>query len=395
MSKPKRALRSAFLTLLLAAAHARAADWLLAAPTPRVSPGGGFEIVVIGEPGEAGWPRRLSALIELPGNSPRVALDLTAMGDPGPSRQRYFGLWPIEVRGVVELTLADAANARLLLETAPFPLQPAGDRPENQNIAAAQTLAASANLISPAEAADTVVEPTALSFHEPMYIVFGGTHPKSARYQLSFRYRLFDAQGVVAKNLPVIQGLYFAFTQTSMWDLESESKPFRDTSFRPSLFFQWKAINPPLGDFLALAGGYEHESNGRDGQDSRSIDTWFARADLRYHLPDGKTYIGIEPKLVHYMDKSDNPDIARYRGYGQIGLRIGRDSALMLAATLRRGTAGVGSTQLDLSYPLRKSIFSGVGMFVHLQYFNGYGQTLLEYKESRHPQFRIGVSLVR
>jgi outer membrane phospholipase A len=67
----------------------------------------------------------------------------------------------------------------------------------------------------------------------------------------------------------------------------------------------------------------------------------------------------------------------------------------MLSAILRRGTAGVGSTQLDLSYPLRKSIFSGVGAFVHLQYYNGYGQTLLEYKESRHPQFRIGVSLVR
>ncbi|MDR3213727.1 MAG: phospholipase A [Azoarcus sp.] len=386
-----RGLRDAFLVLLLTAAVATpalAADWLLAAPTPRVAPGQAFEVVVVGEPGEAGWPLRLPALIELPGNGPRIAVTLTASGDPSPSRQRYFGQWPLEILGLVALTLPDAAKARLLVEAAPAP----DGQPED--LAPSQVAQAPADVdLIPADE-NAVVEPTALSFHEPMYIVYGGKHPRSARYQLSFRYRLFDAHGVV-KNLPVIQGLYFAFTQTAMWDLESESKPFRDTSFRPSLFFQWKASNPPLGDSLALAAGYEHESNGRDGADSRSIDTWFARADLRYHLPDGKTYIGIEPKVVHYMDKSDNRDIARYRGYGQLGLRFGRDSALMLTAILRRGTAGVGSTQLDLSYPIRKSIFSGAGTFVYLQYYNGYGQTLLEYNESRHPQFRIGVALVR
>lgn len=378
-----------------AALPARTADWLLAAPTPRVSPGQAFEIVVTGEPGEAGWPSRLSALIELRGSCPRIALELTTIGAPGPSRQRYLGRWPIEAMGVTRLTLADATHASLLLEAASTPSghSPPGDD-QAESAAAAQT-AADPSLISPADAADAIVEPTALDFHEPMYIVFGGKHPKSARYQLSFRYRLFDTQGIVAQNLPVTQGLYFAFTQTSMWDLESESKPFRDTSFRPSLFFQWKAVNSPLGDSLTLAGGYEHESNGRDGPDSRSIDTWFARADLRYHLPDGKTYIGIEPKIWQYIDKSDNVDIHRYRGHGQLGLRIGRDSALMLTAILRRGAAGVGSTQFDLSYPIRKSIFSGVGTFIHLQYFNGYGQTLLEYNESRPPQFRIGVSLVR
>ena len=392
--RPDRGQRAALLALLLAVAAtapARAADWLLAAPTPKVMPGQTFEVIVIGEPGEKGWPRRLPALIELPGNGPHVATELTAMGAPAASRQCYFGQWPLEIQGVVTLTLPEADSASMLLEAAP-----ASPPPEGRQAQAAMAAAvADSDIIAPATAADTVVEPTPLGFHEPLYIVLGGKHPKSARYQLSFRYRLFDTRSVISRNLPVIQGLYFAFTQTSLWDLESESKPFRDTSFRPSLFFQWKAINPPLGDSLALAAGYEHESNGRDGAESRSIDTWFARADLRYHLPDGKTYIGIEPKVLHYMDKSDNRDIARYRGYGQLGLRIGRDSALMLTAILRRGTAGVGSTQLDLSYPLRTSIFSGVGTFFHVQYFNGYGQTLLEYNESRHPQIRVGVSLVR
>mgnify|MGYP001298308655 FL=1 len=52
-------------------------------------------------------------------------------------------------------------------------------------------------------------------------------------------------------------------------------------------------------------------------------------------------------------------------------------------------------TQYDLSYPIRRSVFSGVGAFVHLQAFKGYGETLLEYDENKETQYRLGISLVR
>jgi len=392
----RRLALAALLLFVLPVAHA--ADWLLAAPEPRIVPGKPFEVVVIGKPDATGWPARLPAVIALPNNGPRVQVTLTATGDPAPARQRYIGEWPAEVVGLATLTLEDAPNARLLMEAIPGAKPPAAASSEaivSAPEAETPSPVVDADLVSPATAADTVAEPAALGFNEPIYILWGGSHPRSARYQLSFRYRLFDERGVVAKKLPVIAGLYFGFTQTAMWDLESESRPFRDTSFRPSIYAQWKATNPVLGDSLAIAGGYEHESNGRDGPDSRSIDTWFLRADLRYHLPDGKTYIGIEPKLWAFIDKEDNRDITKYRGYGQLGFRFGRDSALMLTGILRRGTAGKGSTQLDLSYPIRKSIFAGVGTFLHVQYFNGYGQTLLDYNVSRHPQYRVGLSVVR
>jgi outer membrane phospholipase A len=365
---------------------ATSASWLLATPEPRVVPGQSFELVVIGSEGDE-LPPRLAALIELPGGQ-RLEVALAAAGATHGARRRYLGQWPGEVLGVATLSLGgDHPHAsRLIFE--------AGAAAERVTIPTVTATAAPADLIVAREA-DAPVEPTALGFHEPMYFVVGGDKPSGARYQLSFRYRLFDGQGVVAETFPLVRGLYFGFTQTSLWDLASDSKPFRDTSFRPSLFYQWKISNPLVGDTLALAAGYEHESNGRDGTDSRSIDTLFARADLRYHLPDGRTYVGVEPKVLTYIDKDDNPDITRYRGYGQLGLRIGRDDSLVLSTILRRGTAGVGSTQFDLSYPLRRSIFSGVGAFVHLQYFNGYGQTLLDYDESRHPQIRVGVSIVR
>ena len=376
--------RTAFLAILstlavhMPAAHA--ADWLLAAPATRVAPGQTFELVVIGEPTSEGWPKHLPVLIEAPGGGPRMALRLSAAGEPGPARQRYIGRWPAEIMGIVTVSLDGEHSAQLLLEAAPSQL--ASD-PESSGPSETP------------EAAPVPAQPEALGFHEPMFFLLGGKDPMSARFQISFRYRIFDDHGVVAGNLPVVRGLYFGYTQTSLWDLESESKPFRDTSYRPSLFYQVKLINPPLGDSLALAGGYEHESNGRDGATSRSINTAFLRAELRYHLPGQDTYIGIEPKLLYYFDKDDNSDIARYRGYGQLGLRIGRDDGLMLTSILRRGTSGVGSVQFDLSYPLRRSVFSGVGTFVHLQYFNGYGETLLDYNRPHRPQIRIGVSVVR
>ncbi len=57
--------------------------------------------------------------------------------------------------------------------------------------------------------------------------------------------------------------------------------------------------------------------------------------------------------------------------------------------------AGKIGTQYDLSYPIRRSVFSGVGAFVHLQAFKGYGETLLEYDENKETQYRLGISLVR
>ena len=404
--------------LLWALSPCAHADWLLAMPQPRVIPGEAFELVVVGEPEASGWPQTLSVTIKTSHQAPRIAVQLNAVSTRQAGQQRYIGQWPGEVTGLATLILKNptpgaegsptASTAHLLVKAIPKrlpddPLQSAiaralpvqkGESTDTLDSALDPT-AHAPDMSVTSDTGEKPVEPNPLGFNEPIYFIAGGSNPRSARYQLSFRYRLFDRQGLVGKNMPVANGIYFGFTQTSMWDLESNSKPFKDTSFRPSFFYQWRIFRPTLGDSLAIATGYEHESNGRDGDVSRSIDTWFLSGDLRYHLPDGQTYIGIQPKLVHYFEKGDNRDITDYRGHGQLGLRFGRDSSLMLSAILRHGTKGRGSEQVDLSYPIRRSIFSGVGTFLHLQYFRGYGQTLLEYNESRPAQFRFGLSLVR
>ena len=392
-SSPRALLLAA--ALALSASAAPAADWLLASSSPQVIPGQRFEVVVIGGGRAADWPARLPASIELPGGGPSIALELVAIGKPvaAASQRRYFARWPMEVAGVAALALVGKPSARVLLDAG----APARVATAPAAAGAAVPVAASAATapMAAAPAAATPVEPSGFGFHEPMYFLIGGRDPVSARFQFSFRYRIFDEQGVVAENIPVASGLYFGFTQTSLWDLQSESKPFRDSSFRPSLFYRFALDDPDKRGSLALSGGYEHESNGQEDMPSRSIDTLFVRADARLRLDEAGTYLGVVPKAWTYLDREDNPDIARYRGHAELGLRLGRDDGWLFSTLIRRGTEGKMGTQYDLSYPIRRSVFSGVGAFVHLQAFKGYGETLLEYDENKEAQYRIGVSLVR
>jgi len=207
---------------------------------------------------------------------------------------------------------------------------------------------------------------------------------------------MFDPKSAVVESLPVVGGLYFGYTQTSLWDLSTSSAPFRDTSYRPSLFYQWETAPLPDSENRWLMQlGVEHESNGRDGDNSRSINTAFMRMDWRHQLNDEGLYFGAIPKLWTYLEKDDNPDMQYYRGYGELGLRFGYEKSWLGQLSLRRGVGGKGSTQFDLSVPLSSRILSDTGSFLHFQYFEGQGETLLDYDRARQPQLRVGISLVR
>jgi outer membrane phospholipase A len=53
-----------------------------------------------------------------------------------------------------------------------------------------------------------------------------------------------------------------------------------------------------------------------------------------------------------------------------------------------------GSLQIDLTYPLQKLAVRDLGMYLHGQFFTGFGESLLEYDQST-TTFRLGLSLVR
>jgi phospholipase A1 len=245
------------------------------------------------------------------------------------------------------------------------------------------------------EAAQTATEfrpEEALSVHEPMYFLLGDGNEFTARFQLSFKYRIFDEQGRLARMLPPITGLYVGYTQTSLWNLGEESKPFEDTSYRPSMFWLYDAGRRGLLPGT-LRLGYEHESNGRGETESRSIDTVFLQPSWDTSI--GNRRLTFMPKLYAYLDDEDNPDIERYRGYADWIVRYGREDSWVWRAQVRYAPGGRTTAQLDVSYPLREPLIARTGAFFHVQVLHGYGETLLDYQERVGLRVWLGISVVR
>ena len=234
-----------------------------------------------------------------------------------------------------------------------------------------------------------------ITAHEPIYFSVGFNEFTNARFQFSLKFRPLGPQDDSQEGDGWWEDLYGAFTQTSVWDLESESKPFFDSSYRPSLFWYRHSISSSLaGANLGLAGGFEHESNGKGGTDSRSINLLFVRPIFTWG-DSGAWRVTFSPKLYLYIEKSDNPDIQEFRGYGDYQFAVEHPNSWKVAATLRIGTAGHASILVDAAYPLRHlAKFFHFG-YLHLQYFNGYGETLRNYDSLGPWQIRAGLMIAR
>lgn len=311
--------------------------------------------------------------------------------DKGSDRRSYKAQPKSRFTGLVKAKLTGVTSNQFLLQASVDddvgPLNVTQTEGSKQKAAAAN----SAPTIVIAKPGD---EP-GLSANEPTYFVMGSDsrNGADARFQLSFKYRLFDPDSSLADFSPVFSNLYFTYTQTSLWDIGDDSSPFRDTSYRPGLYYGWAGSGK---DWLPndWRVGLEHESNGQSGVDSRSINIAYLRPIWHVDLDNGKR-LSFLPKIYHYIDKSDNADIQRYRGYADWVLRYGREDGLVVSGMYRQGTAGYASGQLDMTYPLSTRIFARTGTFVHLQLFSGYGETLLDYNKDRDTQLRVGFSIAR
>jgi phospholipase A1 len=89
----------------------------------------------------------------------------------------------------------------------------------------------------------------------------------------------------------------------------------------------------------------------------------------------------------------DNPDITRYTGYGELwGTLYWKEHrfAVMLRNNLR--SDNVGAVQLEWSMPLHAINEHLARKFsLYVQYFNGYGEGLLDYNKSNN---RISAGLM-
>lgn len=255
-----------------------------------------------------------------------------------------------------------------------------------------------ANKLGSTNCAESIVgcfqtaEESALSVYEPMYLIAGGEYGEDikGRFQFSFKYRIFDQQSSLVKSTPWLKNFYLAYTQTSLWNWSEDSLPFEDTSYKPSFYFTLN--KSPVYDWLAF--GYTHESNGQADETSRSMDALFIQPV--WSLPLGDSSLIIFPKFLYYLTEGEfNKDLADYRGYVDLNLRYGNEDSWGINTLIRQGELGRQSIQVDLTYPIRTPISIRTGGFLYLQYFQGYGESMLDYNRRTGPILRIGLGIVR
>ncbi|WP_404420467.1 phospholipase A [Nibricoccus sp. IMCC34717] len=271
-----------------------------------------------------------------------------------------------------------------------------------------QTVAAGGAATPPAEPAMAPVAPAdaalgayqkaftdRFSTHNPIYFVFGPDKP-AAKFQFSFKYRLLDTNSGLASSIPALHALHFGYTQRSIWDITSQSSPFYDTSYMPELMFEWLTPRekPKLFQWLGVQTGVQHESNGRDGTFSRSMNIAYVRPMVSLGRA-GDWAVLFAPKVLLDLDTlSDNRDLRRYRGNVEYTLMLTKNDNLSVRATARAGNRwDKFSVQVDVNYPLRVR-YGNFATFLLLQYWDGYGESLLSY-DKKSQTIRAGFGLVR
>jgi len=223
------------------------------------------------------------------------------------------------------------------------------------------------------------------SLYKDNYFTIGtaiGSKPTSSNSDVKFQISI--QQRLTKSVLPGHSYLYLFYSQKAMWNVFQESLPFYDLNFNPGIGISKLVImKGRLVGKLTLM--IEHESNGRDSIADRS----WNKLSLS-----GEAY--IDPQfMVHakywipLIDSKHNRDILKYSGIYQAGFQIlTLNDKWVFDATLvkRQGWNLNFNTIIQVGYRLNHKS----NQFLMLQYYNGYGECLLDYNKF-HSRLRIGL----
>jgi phospholipase A1 len=188
------------------------------------------------------------------------------------------------------------------------------------------------------------------------------------KFQLSLELPVWES--ILEQDLD----LYFAYTQLSFFQAYNQeySSPFRDTVYEPELGLNWRPDLTFRGWHLKSARlALNHQSNGRTEPLSRS----WNRLIGQFEAEKGKLGLGL--RLWHRFQEDDedddNPDITEFMGYGE--LFAGYDLGPHHFGMMLRNPLDQGAVQLGWSRLLNERVR------FYVQYFNGYGESLIDYDQ--------------
>jgi phospholipase A1 len=164
---------------------------------------------------------------------------------------------------------------------------------------------------------------------------------------------------------------YFAYTQTTFWDVAESSSPLKETNYNPEFFHIFGAPDGEADSGWSFSHwrlGAEHISNGMGGGASRSWNTIYLEPNLNYRW-----------------------------GLGALGsFREGGE--LTIAPRIwyligRKGTEGThGNIQIDMNYMIAK--LSYLDLHAYLQLWYGDGEYLLDY-DKKTERVLVGIMFTR
>lgn len=314
----------------------------------------------------------------------------------GGVRQHYSFNLPSELQGQVVVSFSGIAAPRVVLDVAL--VQKDDATAEVTEIGAAIETEITDKVYPTLDSMFTLSQPYQknASAYRPVYFLVGA-NPDESKFQISFKYRLFDSESLFAEENPWIKGLHLGYTQTSFWDLKSSSAPFDDTSYKPEFF--WLSKNYLTSEHGLLKGlffqtGVQHESNGKDEEFSRSTNYLYIEPILVFYDDDSKFGLQLSTKIWSYFENDDNnEDLSDYRGYFDLEAEFGYADSFVFNTLFRLADEGA-SFQLDVSYPLDKIFGDALDVYFYVQYANMLAESLLDFEERSH-QIRFGLALIR
>ena len=222
-------------------------------------------------------------------------------------------------------------------------------------------------------------------FNYLLPVTYAKTVPDDGRKSVETKFQISLAKPLFYDVFGLRESLVAAYTQTSWWQITKTSAPFRETNYQPEIFLNF--ASPKYLEQIGVKNlkfGLLHESNGRDGTNSRSWNRAYVQGDLVYGD------LTISPRVWSVIgEKNDNKEILNYIGHGDLRLSYKLNDqifSLMLRNNLHFDKTNKGAAEISYMFP----IFS-TGVYGYFQYFTGYGESLIDY--DRHTD-KVGLGFV-
>ncbi len=220
-----------------------------------------------------------------------------------------------------------------------------------------------------------------LQRHHPFYFVYG---EPTSKLQLSFKSPIFRGSN-----------FYFAYTQLMFWALNEESKPFRDLTYNPEMFYRWSQKRWVFLRSIDI-GLIGHTSNGKQGADSRSIDLKYIRFNAEREGHRWLTRFTTQFSYLYGFDPT-NTDIQNYIGPLSFTMAftqlfdawIDKSEVALTAAPGGKFANKWDKGGYLVSWSFRLGGINLVPAF-YLQYYGGYAESLLNYNKNVR-EFRGGI----